>query len=108
MAIIGLMFMMMLPTIFALKPSITMRDYLELQKIVDYVPPGSTIVVPDTRLRYWVEALHEETYNIVKSPPHPPPQDLYLIIGKHHPLRGLPPRSKTVLEGDYIRIIKMR
>ena len=108
MAVIGLMFMMMLPTIFALKPSITMRDYLELQKIVDYVPPGSTIVVPDTRLRYWVEALHEETYNIVKSLPHPPSQNLYLIIGKHRPSRGLPPRSKIVLEGDYILIIKMK
>ena len=108
MAIIGLMFMMMLPTIFALKPSITMRDYFELQKIVDYVPPGSTVVVPDTRLRYWVEALHEETYDIVKRFPHTPSQNLYLIIGRHHPFRNLPPGSKIVLQGDYIRIIKIR
>jgi len=107
-AIIGLMFMVMLPTIFALRPSITMNDYLELQRIVDYVPPGSTIVVPDTRLRYWVEALHEETYEIVRRPPHPPPQNLYLIVGRHHRPRGLPPRSKLILEGDYIRIIKLR
>jgi len=107
-AIIGLMFMVMLPTIFALRPSITMNDYLELQRIVDYVPPGSTIVVPDTRLRYWVEALHEETYEIVRRPPHPPPQNLYLIVGRHHRPKGLPPRSKLIFEGDYIRIIKMR
>ena len=107
-AIIGLMFMVMLPTIFALRPSITMNDYLELQRIVDYVPPGSTIVVPDTRLRYWVEALHEETYEIVRRPPHPPPQNLYLIVGRHHRPRVLPPRSKLILEGDYIRIIKVR
>jgi len=107
-AIIGLMFMVMLPTIFALRPSITMNDYLELQRIVDYVPPRSTIVVPDTRLRYWVEALHEETYEIVRRPPHPPPQNLYLIVGRHHRPRGLPPRSKLILEGDYIRIIKVR
>ncbi|MCD6260496.1 MAG: hypothetical protein J7J28_01715 [Thaumarchaeota archaeon] len=106
-AIIGLMFMVMLPTIFSLRPSITMNDYLELQRIVDYVPPGSTIVVPDTRLRYWVEALHEETYEIVRRPPHPPPQDLYLIVGRHHRPRVLPPRSKLILEGDYIQIIKL-
>jgi len=107
-AIIGLMFMVMLPTISALRPSITMNDYLELQRIVDYVPPGSTIAVPDTRLRYWVEALHEETYEIVRRPPHPPPQNLYLIVGRHHRPRSLPPRSKLILEGDYIRIIKVR
>jgi len=40
------------PMIFAVKLSITMKDYLELKRIVDYVPPGPTIVVPDTRLRY--------------------------------------------------------
>ena len=54
MAVIGLMITIMFLTIFALKPNITMEDYLELQRMVDYVPPGSTVVVPDTRLRYWV------------------------------------------------------
>jgi len=107
-AIIGLMFIVMLPTIFALRPSITINDYLELQRIVDYVPPGSTIVVPDNRLRYWVEALHEETYEIVRRSPHPPPKNLYLIVGRYHRPRGLPPRSKLILEGDYIQIIKLR
>ena len=105
----GLMLMTMLPAISMLKPSITMKDYEELRdRLPKCVPPGSTLVIPDTRVRYWVEALHEEIYVIVKRPPQPLPQEAYLILKKPVPPGREPPRAEIVLDGDYIRVLKLR
>jgi len=105
----GLMLMTMLPAVSILKPSITMRDYEELRdNLPKYVPPGSTLVIPDTRVRYWVEALHEEIYKIVKLPPRPPQPGTYLVLKKPVPPGREPPHAEVVLDGDYIRVLKLR
>jgi len=105
----GLMLMTMLPAVSMLKPSITMRDYEELRdNLPRYVPPGSTLVIPDTRVRYWVEALHEEIYVIVKLPPRPPQPGTYLVLKKPVPPGREPPHGEVVLDGDYIRVLKLR
>ncbi len=105
----GLMLMTMLPAVSMLKPSITMRDYEELRdNLPKYVPPGSTLVIPDTKVRYWVEALHEEIYEIVKLPPRPPQPGTYLVLKKPVPPGREPPHGEVVLDGDYIRVLKLR
>ena len=105
----GLMLMTMLPAVSVLKPSITMKDYEELRDhLPKRVPPGSTLVIPDTRVRYWVEALHEEIYEIVKKPPRPLPQETYLVLKKPIPPGREPPRAEIVLDGDYVRVLKLR
>lgn len=105
----GLMLMTMLPAVSVLKPSITTKDYEELRDhLPKRVPPGSTLVIPDTRVRYWVEALHEEIYEIVKKPPRPLPQETYLVLKKPIPPGREPPRAEIVLDGDYVRVLKLR
>jgi len=50
--IIGLMALSAIPTIPMLRPSITMKEYFEIQKIQEYIPAGSSLLVPNTKLRY--------------------------------------------------------
>lgn len=94
-----------LPTIPALRPSIPMKGYFELQQIPKHIPKGSTILVPDTALRYWVEALHEENYEIVAKLTEKPSTDLY-IITRTMRKRPIPPRAIPVFRGEFIEIFK--
>jgi len=38
--------MISLPVVKALKPSISMGEYRELQRIPEYAPPGSKLLIP--------------------------------------------------------------
>ena len=105
--IIGLMALSAIPTIPMLRPSITMKEYFEIQKIQEYIPAGSSLLVPNTKLRYWVEALHDDHYEILKKPPSYPVQNLYLIIEKKPFMRKLPSKEKIVFEGENIVVISL-
>lgn len=48
----------------AIRPSITLYEYYEMQNIILKTPKNSIYVVPDIKLKYWVETL---TSNVVKS-----------------------------------------
>ena len=90
------------------KPSTAIKDYEELREhLPKRVPPRSALVIPDTRIRYWVEALHEEIYEIVKKLPRPLSQETYLVLKKPTPPGRELPRAEIVLDGDYIRVVKL-
>ena len=46
-------------------PSIPLEEYYELKGLISHIPHESVLVVPDVRLRYWVETLYPK---VVKSP----------------------------------------
>ncbi len=108
--LVGLMTMITVPTIRLLRPSISLQEYSELQAISDRLPIGSSILVPNTRLRYWVEALHEESYQILEKPPSPSERlnSLYIIVEKRPPILRLPPRAEVIYEGKYLLIARLR
>ena len=108
--LVGLMAMITIPTIRLLRPSISLEEYSELQEISNHVPLGSSILVPNIRLRYWVEALHEENYEILEKPPSPPerPHNLYIVIEKRPPLLRLPPRAEIIFDGRYLLIARLK
>lgn len=86
--LVGLMTMITISAVRLLRPSISLEEYSELQEIPDHLPAGSSILIPNTRLRYLVEALREETYEILEKPPSlsERPRNLYIIVEKRPPL----------------------
>ena len=109
LTILGFTAALTLPTIPAMRPSIPPQGYQELLKISEYVPMGSTLLIPDTALRYWVEAVHEENYNIVSKPSKPLRTGTYLVMRvlPNRPIR-LPPRAKPVFNGAFIRVFQLK
>ena len=101
--ILGLSVSLTIPTLAALRPSVSMEGYREIQSIPKYIPAGSTLLVPETPLRYWIEALHEENYKILNKPQFPPPENAYLITRVNR-LRHPPPHAEPIFEGNFIQI----
>jgi len=101
--ILGFATMITVPMIPRLRPSIPLLEYTELELIPAYIPEGSTLIVPNTRLRYWVEALHEDKYEIL-SKPLKPPVGAYLIIETKMRTPPFPP----LFNGKYIKIYLIR
>jgi len=48
-----------------LRMSISLAEYAEIKLLVKKLPPGATLVVPNTKLRYWIETFCE---NVVRQP----------------------------------------
>mgnify|MGYP000533553663 CR=1 FL=1 len=48
-----------------LHPSIPLLEYAEIKLLVDKLPSDATLLVPNAKLRYWVETVYE---NVVKHP----------------------------------------
>jgi len=105
--IIGLMAMSAVAVIPMLRPSITMEEYAEIQKISDYIPLGSSLLIPNTKLRYWVEALHDDRYEFLKRAPSQPTQNLYLVIEKKPLMKKPLPRGKIIFEGENVAAIML-
>jgi len=107
--ILGFMTMISLPMVKALKPSISMGEYRELQRIPEYAPSGSKLLIPGVRLRYWVEALHGDRYEVLGKPLTPPSrgESVYLILEVGKPLRRIPRGSEVVFRGEYVMIVKL-
>ncbi|RLG07772.1 MAG: hypothetical protein DRN59_00570 [Thaumarchaeota archaeon] len=107
--IIGLMIMVTLPVIHVLRPSISMGEYSELQEISKHVPPGSSILIPSIRLRYWVEAIYDDQYTFITKPQKPLAQiqNTYLIAEKGRTPIRIPPRARIVFDGRYLLITRI-
>ncbi|RLE63711.1 MAG: hypothetical protein DRJ47_09030 [Thermoprotei archaeon] len=82
------------------RPSIPLEEYNELVNVVQKYS-GKSFVVPDTRLRYWVETLTEKVY---KKPPAVQQNKILFIFDRRH----LPkiPLFKPLYEGKYIIVMK--
>lgn len=108
--LVGLMTMIAIPATRLLRPSISLEEYSELQEISNHVPFGSSILIPNVRLRYWVEALHEESYEILEKPPSSfeRPRNLYIVAEKRPPLMRLPPRAEIIFDGRFLLIARLK
>jgi len=92
----------------SIRPSITIEEYHEIARLVLNVPKYATFIVPDTKLRYWIETFD---VNALKSPMEggrPP----YILVVENDIFRRIPmpPGSKLIFYGRYIRayVIQVR
>lgn len=90
------------PMIPAMRPSIPPQGYEELEEVSKIIPQGSTLVVPNTALRYWVEALLEDRYVILEKPPKPMTPNTYLILEAIRRAPKLP--VKPIFDGEFIKV----
>ncbi len=107
LAVAGLMFQYFgLQMVFA-RPSIPLGEYEELRMLLDRVPENTVIVVPDTRLRYWVQTFRVEgVYGRVSDVP----ANMGILIlfdkgpflGRRSPSPPIPPRARLFYSGEYV------
>ncbi len=107
LAVAGLMFQYFgLQMVFA-RPSIPLGEYEELKMLLDRVPENTVIVVPDTRLRYWVQTFRVEgVYGKVSDVP----ANMGILIlfdkgpflGRRPPSPPIPPRARLFYDGEYV------
>ncbi|RLF19165.1 MAG: hypothetical protein DRZ82_06600 [Thermoprotei archaeon] len=89
-----------------IRPSIPLEEYYEIAYLVSKTPKHVTFIVPDVRLRYWIETFD---VNVVCSPMDggvPP----YILIFEKNPFRRvpIPPGSELVFNGKYIQAYVLR
>jgi len=87
--------------IYMVKPSISLGEYYEIKQLVSKMPKDTVLVVPNTKLRYWIETL---TSKVAKSVKDVPPRSRIIIVLektlKHK--RPLPPITKPFYNGLFI------
>jgi len=106
LVILGFMITLTIPMMMSIRPSIPLEEYEELHKVFQIIPKNSTVIVPNTKLRYWVEALFEEGYNIVRKPQYLPGENTYLLV-ELTPRHKIPP-GKPIYTGKHILLLKIR
>jgi len=67
-------------TIPRLRPSIPQSEYDEIKTLGDLLPEGSKIVVPNTKLYYWVKLLLGDRYVVLKEPQ--PMEPAFIVLEK--------------------------
>jgi len=83
---VGIIGVLALPAFYSVRPSISEEAYMELKHVVEDVLPSlsgdSCLVIPNPRIRYWVETLEEEVFRkpsctmpilIIETRAKPPP-----------------------------------
>jgi len=91
-----------------IRPSITIGEYYEIARLVSNVPKYVTFIVPDTRLRYWIETFD---VNALKSPMEGGRSPYILVVeNKIFRRAPMPPGSKLIFYGKYIKayVIQVR
>ncbi len=84
--------------ISVLKPSITTEEYYELKHIAVKAPSNIVFVVPNTKIRYWLETL---TQNVVKKPKDAKSGSLTILVVEK--FRPVPPWAKPFYEGEFVK-----
>ncbi len=88
--------------IYLIRPSISLGEYQEIKQLISIVPNNTIFVVPNTKLRYWVETL---TSNVVKSPREAPAYSYIVIVQEKVPFKfkkPVPLMAKPFYNGVYI------
>lgn len=108
---IFLTFLSLLPLTFIVdkfrpRPSIPPAAYGELKRVILHMNDEHTLwVVPDTRIRYWVETIID---NVVRTPRALPSYKCkVLFIASKFP-RGRPIRAKIVYDGMFFNVYRLR
>ncbi len=84
--------------ISAMKPSITIKEYYELKHIAVKAPSNTIFLVPNTKIRYWLETL---TQNVVKNPKDVKSGSLTILVVEK--FRPVPPWAKPFYEGKFVK-----
>ena len=103
--ILGIVIPQFISQAVVLKPSISEAEYRELEALVQITPPNAYFVVPNIKVKYWVEIL---TPKVVRRPSaeirkYP----LIFVVEIHSPeankLKSLiPPFAKLLFKGKFI------
>jgi len=96
--IIGFFMPQFITAISMAKPSISLSEYYEMKQLVLKAPENSVFIVPNTKIRYWIETL---TPNVVRSP-----KDIeigYIPILVLEVERPTPPIAKPFFLGKYLK-----
>jgi len=95
-----------IPSILSVRPSIPDGEYLELSRFVSGNVANSAFIVPDVRLKYWVETL---TDNVFKKPDPTLFSDydkVFLIVDVRS--RFVPKDLLLVYDGKFIKVYEFR
>ncbi len=103
----GLMFQHFSLQMMLAKPSIPLGEYEELEEFLDNIPGDIAIVVPDTRLRYWVQTFRVEgVYRKIGDVPVN--TSVLLLFDKGHimdkriRIPPVPSKAKLFYDGEYL------
>ena len=110
MVVLGFMLPQFMSQYNFLRPSISLEEYNELKQLALIIPDNTFLVVPDVRLKYWVETLIQ---NVVKTPKDVPIGYQAILIFEKRPLdfkkhthiirQPRPPsRAKLFFSGEFI------
>ncbi len=90
-----------------LATSIPPPEYEEMKIIIDKMPKGTAIIVPNTKIRYWIETLYEDVLarpdiTVLKS------YDTTVYIFDKKQFFKLPPRSQPLFDGFFLKAYIVR
>ncbi len=85
--LVGLMLPQMVGQIQSVRPSISLQEYNELKHVTSIAPNNTVFIVPDMRLKYWVETLAPNVVRSLKElPPNTPAILVIEKLRKHPPI----------------------
>ena len=101
---IGIIGVLALPAFYSVRPSIPEEAYIELKHVVKDIVPSLSgdhcLVVPNPRIRYWVETLEEEVF---RKPNCASPILIIEVRAKPPPVKG-----RIVYKGKFIIAVTPR
>lgn len=82
-------------TYLSISPSITLQEYRELKKLTVLVPKNTTFIVPNTKLRYWLETLTSNVYRSLQEVSKRVSTNLVLVLEKYYYIHHQPKIPKS-------------
>ena len=99
----GIISTIALPAFYSIRPSIPVEEYLELrhvvEKVVPSLNPNPCIVVPNARIRYWVETFQEKVYS------KPTGDACSKLIFIFETRKGKLIKGKVIFKGKFIQAV---
>ena len=85
-----------------IRPSISLREYEEIQQLIYRIPNDTIIIAPNTKLRYWIETIYPDVVKSLKDISMS--RNPMVLVFERHELRKppLPPKAKPLFIGRYI------
>lgn len=104
--IIILILSLSIPSIYGVRPSIPKEEYVELKSFIDSVYSGVIYLVPDVRLKYWVETLTNDVAKKLDPSLFSNYSIVFLIIDIRS--RHIPKDMRPVYEGRFIKVFEFK